>query len=145
MFSKEDAHKYDDIINLPHHVSSTRPRMAVSDRAAQFAPFAALVGHDEVIEETARLTDERALLDESEKSMLNAKLQMILERIDDVPQISITYFVPDTRKSGGAYRTVTGQVKTIDEYEHQVVMTDGTMIDIELIYAIEGALFNSVM
>lgn len=142
MQGKDDAHKYDDIIDLPHHVSSTRPRMSVSDRAAQFAPFAALTGHDAVIEETARLTDKCAELDESEKSMLNEKLQMILEHIDDAPEVSVIYFVPDARKSGGAYVSITGQVKKIDEYEHQVIMTDGATIAIDSIYAIEGELFN---
>lgn len=142
MQGKDDAHKYDDIIDLPHHISPTRPRMSVRDRAAQFAPFAALTGHDAVIAETARLTDACTELDESEKSILNEKLQMILEHIDDAPEVTITYFVPDARKSGGAYVSLTGQVKKIDEYEHQVIMTDGAAIAIDSIYAIESRLFN---
>jgi len=133
--------QYDDIIGLPHHVSSTRPQMSLSDRAAQFAPFAALTGYDAAVKETARLTSSRIDLDDYAKESLNEKLLLIEERIESNPQIIITYFMPDDRKSGGAYVSVTGTVKKIDDYEHVVVMRDGKKIPINEIAIIEGDLF----
>lgn len=128
---------YADIINLPHHVSSKHPQMSISDRAAQFSPFAALTGHEEAIKETARLTDERIELDEDRKYRLNEKLQMILRRNEKYPKASVLYFVPDTKKTGGSYASYTGRIKKIDEYEKILVMTDGTKIEIDQIYEIE--------
>ena len=133
------SHRYDDIIHLPHHVSPTRPRMSVADRAAQFSPFAALTGYDAAVKETARLTDEQIELDENSKTILNEKLQMILERLGEQIEVQITYFRPDSRKSGGAYVTATGVVKKIDTYERSVIMADGTKILIDRIYEIDGA------
>lgn len=138
------TNSYDDIIHLPHHVSKTRPQMPVSDRAAQFAPFAALSGYDAAIRETARLTDERLELDEHMKSVLSDKLQIIAERIDERPEISITYFVPDEKKDGGAYITAAGTAKKIDEYERIVLMDDGTAIPIDEIISIEGRIFEAM-
>ncbi len=129
---------YDDIINLPHHVSGTRPQMSAHDRAAQFSPFAALIGYDAAVAETARLTDERIELDESQKEALSQRLLMLSEQIDDHPEAVFTYFVPDKRKSGGKYVTATGSVKKIDEYENVVVLTDGTRISITDIFNIGG-------
>jgi len=133
--------QYDDIIGLLHHVSSTRPQMSLSDRAAQFSPFAALTGYDAAVKETARLTSSRIDLDDYAKESLNEKLLLIEERIQSDPQIIITYFMPDDRKSGGAYVSVTGIVKKIDDYEHIVVMRDGKKIPINEIAEIEGDLF----
>ncbi|MFZ2414042.1 MAG: hypothetical protein WAW16_07475 [Candidatus Cryosericum sp.] len=135
---------YDDIINLPHHVSTSRPRMSVLDRAAQFSPFAALTGFEDAVEETARLTDERADLDEDAKAALNVRLLMIQEQLDDQPQVFITYFKPDDKKTGGAYITAKGCVKTIDEYERTVVMKDGARIPVNDIIKIDSELFNSI-
>lgn len=127
--------KYDDIINLPHHVSAIRPHMPVSDRAAQFSPFAALTGHDAAIKETARLTEQRVELDENSKCILNEKLQMIAENLQKQSIVTITYFLPDDRKEGGAYVNVTGSVKKIDEYNRRIIMCDGTMISMnEIVY-----------
>lgn len=131
------THKYDDIINLPHHVSPKRTRMSNYDRAGQFSPFAALTGYDGVIAETARLTESEIELDEGGKALLNEKLRRILERIDVQPQVVITCFQPDERKLGGAYVTVIGRVKKIDGYSQSVVLTDGNVISIERIYGIE--------
>ena len=103
MSNSNNRHKYDDIINLPHHTSPTRPRMTMIDRAAQFSPFAALTGYDAAVKETARLTENRIELDEYEKSALNDRLQIVQERLSDTPVISIKYLVPDERKSGCAY------------------------------------------
>ena len=133
---------YDDIINLPHHTSTTRPHMSAYDRAAQFSPFAALTGHDAAISETARLTDTRVEMDEYSKADLNQRLCIIQDQMDEQQKVSITYFQPDKKKSGGAYITAAGCVKKIEEYEHAVVMQDDTRIPIEDIFAIEGEMFE---
>lgn len=135
--------EYDDIINLPHHVSKKHPPMAAINRAAQFSPFAALTGYDAAIKETARLTDERVELDDYSKDTLRDRLQIIVERIVEQPEIAITYFQPDIMKSGGAYITVTGAAKKIEEYKRIVIMTDGTTIPIDEIVGIEGAIFGT--
>lgn len=128
---------YDDIIHLPHHVSTTHPHMAAIDRAAQFSPFAALTGYDAAIKETARLTDKRVELDEAMKEALSNKLQMVADRLKERPEIAITYFQPDGKKNGGAYVTVINTVKKIDVYERIVVMTDGKVIPVDEIVSID--------
>ena len=127
------SNKYADIINLPHYISKTRPQMSISDRAAQFSPFAALTGYDAAIEETGRLTDSFIELDENSKSILNEKLQLIVKHIKEQPKVTITYFKPDEKKEGGAYVDIIGFVKKIDDYEQCVVMKDRTKIKIEMI------------
>ena len=134
--------KYDDIINLPNPTPTCRPRMSALDRAAQFAPFAALTGYEAVVAEAARLTDDRLELSEDMKIILNDKMQMIVDNLDKEPFVTIKYFVPDKRKAGGAYVEVSGIVKEIDEYERCIVMTDGIKIPIEQIRAIDGELLN---
>jgi len=134
--------KYDDILNLPHHVSATRPRMPAADRAAQFAPFAALTGYDAAVKETARLTDAQLELDEYEKEALNDKLRVIDENLESAPEVTITYFLPDGKKAGGAYVTASGTVKKIDEYERFVIMDGGRRIPIDEIAGIESDLFQ---
>ncbi len=136
-----DARQYDDLIFLPHHVSSTRPKMSLSDRAAQFSPFAALTGYDSAIRETARQTDEFMLLDENRKAEVDLKLRWLKDHLKESPQVRITYFLPDEKKSGGAYVTATGVVKKIDEYGRSVWMSDLTVIPIDKIYEIEGQMF----
>ena len=135
---------YEDIVDLPHHVSRKHPQPTMADRAARFAPFAAITGYEEMVLEEARVTDERIEMDESSKAALNEKLNMILEFLDEQPEVSITYFEPDMRKAGGAYVTITGTVKRIDEYERIVLMTDEKIIKIDEIYAIESDLFYSL-
>lgn len=135
---------YEDIVDLPHHVSRKHPQPTMADRAARFAPFAAITGYEEMVLEEARVTDERIEMDESSKAALNEKLNMILEFIDEQPEVSITYFEPDMRKAGGAYITVIGTVKRIDEYEHLVIMTDGKKINIDDIYNLQSELFYSL-
>lgn len=135
--------EYDDIINLPHHVSTKRPHMTAINRAAQFSPFAALTGHGAAIKETARLTDKRIELDEYMKAALNNKLQILLDQFKKYPEIEITYFRPDTRKNGGTYVTTTGIAKKIDEYERVIIMTDGMTIHIDEIIRIEGSFLKS--
>jgi len=133
--------QYDDIINLPHHVSSTRPQMSMADRAAQFSPFAALTGHDAAIKEKARLTIARIDMDEDALIALNMKFQLLVDSLDDEPEISITYFKPDERKDGGAYLEATGVLKKLDEYERMIVLTDGRKIKMDDILDIEGDIF----
>jgi YolD-like protein. len=135
--NNQNNRRYEDIINLPHHVSAKHPSMPAADRAVQFAPFAALNGFGAAITETGRLTDEKAELDEYEKAALNDKLSAIAEQLDEHPTTVITFFQPDKMKSGGAYITVTGTVKKIDEYERRVVLTDGKEISIDDIMDIE--------
>ncbi len=135
---------YSDIIDLPHHVSGTRPHMSMRDRAAQFSPFAALTGYDAAIKETARLTDQREELDEDVKGKLSERLNLIQKNLAAAPEVEITYFVPDERKEGGAYSTVTGAVKKIDAVQRLVVLTDGTDIPMDEIIEISGAMFWSL-
>lgn len=136
--------EYDDIIHLPHHVSTKHPHMATIDRAAQFSPFAALTGHDAAIKETARLTDKRVELDEYMKNILSDKLQIIVDRLIEQPEIVITYFQPDEKKNGGACATATGTVKKIDEYGRIIIMMDRTAIPIDEIISIDGKIFETM-
>ena len=135
---------YEDIINLPHHESTRHPKMPALDRAAQFMPFSALTGHDAAVMETQRLTDDRTELDESRKEELDARLQFIREHLLQEPQACITYFVPDAKKGGGAYLTVTGAVRKMEETRHEVIMENGTVIPMEDIREIESPLFDNV-
>ena len=137
-------HKYDDIINLPHHVSKKHPQMSLHDRAAQFSPFAALTGHKAAINETARLTDEKQILSEDVIAKLNEQLNLIKENIGTNLIVTITYFVPDDRKSGGAYISNTGVVKKINEYNHTVILTDNTVIPIEQISEMQSDIFSEI-
>ena len=132
-----DSHRYDDIIHLPHHVSTAHPPMPAADRAAQFSPFAALAGHEAAIRETARLTDERAELDENAKAV-----RMIQEMLPAHPEITVTYFQPDAKKSGGAYVSVTGRVKKLDLYRQCLLMEDGLRIPLGELYDMDGRIFN---
>lgn len=133
--------KYDDIINLNRPFSMKHPPMPVSDRAAQFSPFAALTGYDTAISESARLTEEVIDLDENAKALLNEKLNLIKAHLSEHPEVTITYFKPDERKSGGKYVNVTGSVKKINQYKREIVMMDGSIVSIENITEIESKLF----
>lgn len=134
---EEKKGKYDDIIDLPHHVSKTRQRMSMIDRAAQFSPFAALVGYEDAVEETARLTDKKIELTEESKLSISEKLRTVSENAEDGMTVRITYFVPDKKKEGGAYVTALGAVKYIDEYDRIVIMADKTVIPIDQIWDVE--------
>lgn len=133
---KED--NYEDIINLPHHTSKKHPRMSLEARSAQFAPFAALTGYDEVLIETARLTNERIEIDETIKVIIDSKLQIIKEHIKEMPLITFMYFVPDSKKDGGKYVTITGNVKKIDEYRNVLILENKAEIPINEIIDISG-------
>ena len=126
--------RYDEIMELPHHVSTTRPQMPMSDRAAQFAPFAALTGYDSAIKETGRLTDERIELDEEALTALDRKYQLLIEALDDAPEVTIIYFQPDERKAGGQYVSATGTVKKVDTFGRRILLQDGTRIPLDSVY-----------
>lgn len=134
--------EYEDIIHLPHHVSSKRPPMPMSDRAAQFSPFAALTGYDDAIRETGRLTEQKIQLDEEALATLDEKFHVLQEHLDESPEIQFTYFKPDERKAGGTYITVLGIVKKIQEYERQLILEDGNVIPIDDILEMESPIFN---
>ena len=125
------AGKYDDIIHLQRPISGRHAPMSIHDRAAQFSPFAALVGHEEALAETGRLTEARVELDESRKAAIDWVLQQAAARIEERPMVTATYFEPDARKAGGAYRTVTGRLQRLDPYTEQLLLTDGTVIPVQ--------------
>ena len=133
-------HPYDDIINLPHHVSERHPQMSMYNRAAQFAPFAASTGHDSAITEAARLTEAEEELSESDAEVLNRKLAY-LQSLDEKPTISVTYFVPDDKKEGGSYHTATGIVKSVEPDKGVLQFEDGTGIPVIRIKDIDGECF----
>ena len=135
---------YDDIIFLEHPNSKKHPRMARADRAAQFAPFAALTGYDAAIKETGRLTDDKIELDEEALTALDMKYQLLMDALDEEPEVEITYFKPDERKAGGAYVTATGAVIKVDDFERLITMQDGTKIPMDDILSIDGELFLSL-
>lgn len=138
----KNSGKYNDIINLSHHISKKHPRMSLEARSAQFAPFAALTGYDDVIKETARLTSERIDIDEGVKSILNRKLHLIREQIYIKPEITVTYFVPDSKKDGGSYVMITGNVIKIDDYKQKIVLENKIEIPMSEIIKITGKIFK---
>lgn len=131
---------YSDIINLSRPVSK-RPRMSLEQRSAQFAPFAALTGYEGQVKETARLTNKKIENNEELKEILNKKIQLIQEKIKEQPQIEITYFIPDSKKDGGKYETVTNSVKKIDTYKGEIILIDGTTIAIDEIININSEIY----
>lgn len=131
---------YSDIINLSRPVSK-RPRMSLEQRSAQFAPFAALTGYEGQVKETARLTNKKIEINEELREILNKKIQLIQEKIKEQPQIEITYFIPDSKKDGGKYETVTNSVKKIDTYKGEIILIDGTTIAIDEIININSEIY----
>ena len=124
---------YDDIINLPRHISTKHPPMPIADRAAQFGSFAALRGHSDAIEETGRYTINPIDLDEYEKEVINEKLVILSQCNSGVVDIEVTYFVPDNKKTGGKYITTSGYLKKIDDYNKKLIMNGDTLVPIEYI------------
>lgn len=133
--------KYDDIINLPRP-KSLRRKMSMTERAAQFSPFAALSGYEDAISETARLTDRQIALGESEISALSQKISLLEIHIEKHPRAAILYFVPDETKSGGRYETEEGNIKKIRVYEKEVVFESGKTIPFDRILSLESDLFD---
>ena len=127
---------YDDIINLPHHVSVSHPHMPNIERAAQFSPFAALTGFEGAIEETARLTDDLRDISDSEREKLDAALAAIMRDLDPNEYVRITYFVPDPRKDGGEYVTELVRIRRVDPDTREIVTTDRRRIAIDMILSL---------
>ena len=136
--------KYSKIIDLPHHSSPARPRMPIRDRAAQFAPFAALTGYDSMVEETARLTDSEDASSEEHTALIDKKLRILSELESERPYVEIIYFIPDQRKSGGRYETVYGYLKLIDKIEGAIVLGDKRRIRFDRIRDINSTAFNEI-
>lgn len=139
-----DEHRYDDMIDLPHHVSTKRPQMSLYDRAAQFSAFKALTGYEDCVTEAARLTGERIELDDATMSLLNAKVQILQDEIKSRPNITATYFVPDKKKAGGEYVSVSGSIKRIDEVERTIIFSDGKTIQIDDVIDLQSELFTDL-
>lgn len=134
--------KYEDIIRLPHHVSEKRAKMSIHDRAAQFAPFAALTGYEDAIDETARRTEKRIEPDENAISALDERFQLLREKLPERPEITLTYFVPDAKKEGGAYTEAAGCIKKIDSLARLVFLEDGRKIPMDDVVALDGDIFE---
>ena len=132
-----DGNRYDDIIALPHPTSKKHSRMSRLNRAAQFAPFAALTGYGDAITEAARLTGDRTELTDAEQLALGEKLALLKASLGENPVVTLTYFKPDARKSGGAYLSVTGKVRRVREYEREIELTGGTAIPFDRILEID--------
>ena len=135
---------YDDIINLPHHQSKNHPHMSMHDRAAQFAPFAALTGYDDAIKEARRLTDSKPELDENQLEELDQKLADLMTCIEEHPEVTITYFKPDDKKEGGAYVTCMGKIKKIDGYKRRLIFEDSREIEVCNIVEIEKMSYGNL-
>ena len=133
MKEQDKERTYEDIINLPHHMSAVHPPMPLSDRAAQFAPFAALTGYGEVIKETARQTDRKPELTEDEKQALDYKLQMAVSLPGEKPMVTVTYFVPDRKKAGGSYHRAWGKIRKTDTDSRKLIMENGQQIELDLV------------
>ena len=138
------SNKYKDIMNLPHHVSKTRPQMPISNRAAQFSPFAALTGYEDAIDETARITDKRIEHDESSIAEIELKLHILDDAIGTRPMITVTSFKADDRKEGGVYVTTSGELRRIDEIEQVLIFANGEKISIPDILDIKCDLFAEI-
>lgn len=130
---KTSKGEYVDIINMPHHISKKHPRMSLENRSAQFAPFAALTGYEDEVEETARLTDKKIEITDEIKTEINIKLKTIQEKIYVKPKVTVKYFIPDTKKEGGSYKTVTSNIIKIDKYKQTIVLKDKIEIPINFI------------
>ena len=133
----KDKHRYDDILYLPHYRSEKRGHMSLHDRAAQFAPFAALTGYEDAVEEEARLTEEQIILDETSIQQLNETLAYLSEHLRERISVSVTYFCPDSKKQGGAYLTDIGAVKKINPTEQTMTLENGLTISMERLLRIE--------
>lgn len=136
--------KYDDIIHLPHHVSRTRKPMPMINRAAQFAPFAALTGHDEAITETARQTTPKRILSSDEQEILSKRLAYAIDHISERPNLTFTYFIPDTLKDGGRYVTITGMIRKYDALEKTVVLETNEILLIDNILSTSGEMIEKL-
>ena len=135
---------YGDIVNLPRPVSKKHPEPPLSERAARFAPFAAITDYEEMVLEEARVTEEKIELDESALTILNEKLNILQNNLSQSPEITVTYFAPDKKKAGGAYVNISGTVRQIDVYSKLLILENDKKIRIENIYKLDGDIFRSL-
>ncbi len=133
----ENIDKYKDILELSHHVSTERKQMSLYDRAAQFAPFAALTGFDEDVEETERITDKMTEISEDKLVRMNERLNILMERIKEQPEVVLTVFEEDDKKAGGSYKRIKGRLKRYDETERTLYFTDGNTIPLDMVTDVE--------
>lgn len=138
----ESIMKYADIIQEPHHRSSRHPHMSRADRAAQFSPFKALTGFEDATKETARLTEEKPDLQEDDIARLDMQLAFLQEHLAEKPLLEITFFAPDPLKSGGAIRRMTGTLRRVDTYDRELVMSDGTTVNMDQVLAMDSEIFR---
>jgi len=136
--------KYDDIINMPRYVSS-RPKMSMADRAAQFSPFKALTGLDDSVSEAGRLTEDKIEMNQEALDILSLRYQLLVECLDKKPEVQFVYFRPDDKKDGGAYVTLTGVVRKVDAVDRVIIMQNGDRIPMDDILGIEGEMFEKVL
>lgn len=134
--------KYDDMLSLPHPTSRKHPRMSAADRAAQFSPFAALTGYEETIEESGRLTEQPVELWEDARMELDRRQQFLLDNARFSPEITVRYFTPDSRKDGGAYVSVQGNLKSVDPVKQVLQLQNGTRIPLDAIIELDSPLFT---
>ena len=139
----QNSSRYEDMLELPHHISRERPQMAMEERAAQFSPFAALTGYGDAIRETGRLTERQLELEPDVKDRLNEKLRLLMELPSPRPEVSIVYFLPDEKKEGGSYVSVRGRVKKVAANSRQIVMENGGRIPLEAVMELDGDIFSS--
>lgn len=139
---KRTIEMYEDIIDMPRPKSKTKKPMSLTERAAQFAPFAALSGHNEELRETARLTSDKIELDEMEKELLSVKLKTLESRLHEQINISISYFIKDPKKEGGKYITIDGTIKQIDMINQLIILTDKTKIPMDNVIEINSSIFD---
>ena len=135
---------YEDIINLPRPISKKHPQPPLSERAARFAPFAAITGYEEMVLEEARVTEKQIELDECALTLLNEKLNILQNNLSQSPEITVTYFAPDKKKAGGAYVSISGAVRQIDSYSKLLILENDKKIRIEDIYQLDGDIFRSL-
>ena len=140
--SKNKTNKYDDIINFPHHISKKHPQMSIEARSAQFAPFAALTGYEDLLKETSRITDEEVEINEDQKEILDMKIQILKEYIDTKPLVCAVYFIKDNLKSGGKYETLIENVIKINEYSQSIIFESGKEIYLKNIVDLSGDFLN---
>lgn len=142
MANSKTIHHYDDIISLSYPYKTNRKKMSITNRSAQFAPFSALTGYEQAIDETGRLTDKKKELSSEQMELINYRLQIISSLLPSCPMVWVTYFVEDLKKDGGSYQKELCEIKKIDEYEHKLILKDKRIIFIDQIYSIEGDLFD---
>lgn len=135
---------YEDIINLPPHISAKYPQPTMEERAARYGPFAVINGYEEMVLEEARTTEERIELDEGAKAVLNEKLNILQKFYMRHPEVTVTYYESDQKKSGGAYISRTGLLKRIDLYQHMLILESKQQIPLGDIYALESRLFEEL-